>query len=139
MSSTTLDINTSGHFYQKTPSQVELTITAGDAGGVVLGNVIAVKAADSKGYKHDGSEAYAAAIAGIADGTYAQNATINFWRNGQQATLTGLTAGSEYFAKQDGSLDVWANIGASQWTRSMGVAQSTTLLDIEIGPVIQHP
>ena len=133
-------VNANGHFITVADATLEDTIIVGEAGGLVAGNVIAVKAADSKGYKNDGTEAYAAAIVGICDGTYAAAATASYFGNGDLATgLTGLTAGSEYFAKDDGTLAVYTSLVSTKWTRSMGVAKTTTSLQVEIGPVQQVP
>jgi hypothetical protein len=134
---TNLNINGSGHFVQESDDQRLDTIVSGENLGI--GSVPYLKAADSKAWKHDGTEAAAAALLGVCDAAAVAPAVGSIVTEGNCVVTGPLVPGTEYFAKEDGTLDIYANIGAGQWTRSMGVAMSATSLRVHLGPVIQHP
>ena len=139
MSTTTAAyLNASGHFQQATITTPEGSAVTDSA--LIAGNVVYEESTGHVALNTGATDAIVAAITGIADGTYASTATASFFKAGQDATgLSGLTAGTEYFAKQDGTLDIYANVSSGSWTRSMGVALSATSLRVRLGEVVQHP
>lgn len=137
---TAMDVNASGHLARKSidVSDSLPTVTAGEA--LALGDILYMDATASKAKKFDGTEAAAGAILGVCDGTYALDATASYYPPGRQVTgLASLVAGSEYFAKGDGSLALYSALTSSQWTRSMGAAISATVLALAHGDVLQKP
>lgn len=139
MSSTVfMKITAGGHLAQDTVQTPEGSGTTDD--NVSAGTVLYVKSTGNLGKNTGTTEIMASAIAGVSDGTYAATGTANYYKTGQRVTgLTGLTAGSEYWAKGDGTLDLYTNVTASTWTRIMGIADSTTSLILQVGQPIQHP
>lgn len=130
-------VNSNGHFAPVADTLA--TVEVDEVAGFVAGSVIFSNGAGTAALYDSNSEANCAAIIGISDGTYADNATASYFQTGMVATgLSGLTAGNEYFADPtDGSLVAFSSIGSGEWTRSMGSAKSSSTLEVKIGPVIQ--
>lgn len=130
--------NPSGHQVSIPEAEAKGNGTAGEI--LALGNVVYVKAADGSLYKHDGNEAPAAAIVGVSDNAYSAAAPASYFQNGDVVVgLSGLTQGTEYWAKDDGSLDTYANIPSTKFTRLIGTALNATSLQLQIGEVTQKP
>lgn len=135
---TAAHFSAAGHLQQDTVQQPEGTGTTDDA--LVVGSVVYRKSTGNLGKNTGATEAIAAGIQGVADGTYAGTSTASFFEDGQLVTgLSGLTAGVEYWARDDGTLDTYANVGSGKWTRPMGVAESATTLRVALGDVVQKP
>lgn len=131
-------INSAGLLAPAVGASGGLSGTAGES--LALGDVVCVKTADGKLWKCTGTEALTAAIVGICDGTYATDTTARYWGVGEVASgLTGLTAGAEYWAKETAALSAYSSVTSTNWTRPMGVAKTTTSLEIRIGDVVQKP
>ena len=130
--------NASGHQISVPESEAKGAGTAGEA--LAFGNVVYVKATDGKRYKHDGNEAPAGAIVGVSDNTYSTDNQMTYFQDADVVPgLSGLTQGTEYWAKEDGTLDTYGNIGAGKFTRLMGTAISATALQLQMGEVAQKP
>lgn len=135
-----VEVNTSGHFAEVATSAIKDTAVLNEAAGVVVGNVTVLEAAVDTVKKYDASsEADCAGIVGIFDGTYANLATASYFTNGSEVTgYAGLTQGSEYYADPTTGLPgLWSAIGSGEWTRLLGVATSTTTLQLQFGEVRQ--
>lgn len=136
-----VNLTTAGNLQQVT---INPTATEGSAvtdSALTLGSVVYVVVATGHVALNTGAtETIGGSIVGIADGTYAATATAKYYTDGAIITgLTGLSIGAQYWAKEDGSLDLFTNVGTGKWTRQMGVATSATSLVVQILDVIQHP
>ena len=131
-------LNASGHFIPDGTVPSALQATAGSAisgAGVAL----YIKAADSKVYPMDGTEAAVNNYCGISDAAYAMGATANYYPPGTQlGGLTGLTIGDLY-AKEDASLVPYSAVGSNKFTRRVAVADSATQITVTDGEVVLHP
>jgi len=138
MASTATQLSAAGHLQTVTIDEPKGSGTAGET--LAIQNVVYLKAADSKLWKPVNTEASVAAIVGISDGSYSADATAAYWQNGDVATgLSGLTAGTEYWCSSAGALVAYSSLSSSDWSRPMGVALSTTSLQVQIGDVVQKP
>lgn len=107
------------------PARVFVTLRASDASGKVR---IATN-----------TEADVAGLLGFAPKAAGAEKSILLYRDGDVVPgFTGLTPGQEYFLDVSG-VDTFANLSASQWTRSIGVARSSTHLELRFGQVLQKP
>lgn len=130
-------MNSNGHLVPVADTLA--TIEVDEVGGFAVGDIIYSNGADTAAKYDSNSETACASILGIADNTYADNATASYFRSGDNATgLSGLTTGVEYFADPStGGLSPYSSIASGEWTRSMGHAISTDELSLKIGAVFQ--
>jgi hypothetical protein len=111
-----------------------LTLTNGDAAPHALGDVVYISAADTgKKAKADATgtkDAIAFAMGAITNGT-----TGAYQTDGILSGLTGLVTGSVYYlsAATAGAMTVTAPSAAGQFVVRLGIAISTTELEIQIG------
>lgn len=104
-----------------------------------LGVCVAVLSSGSLGLP-DGSEARAAAILGVSIGDYASGAEATYAvSSGRVTGLEGLTPGTELWAGTAGALVPYADVASGDWTRPMGVADSSTTFRLLIGSVVRKP
>ena len=103
----------SGHLAQSADADPKGSGTAGET--LAVGNVVYLKAADSKLWKYAASaEATCAGIVGVITTGGDADASVEFAQSGDSATgLSGLTAGTEYWAKSDGSLAAFSGVVAA--------------------------
>jgi hypothetical protein len=136
-----VNLTTAGNLQQVTINPTAAKGSAVTDSALVLGNVVYVVTATGHVALNTGAtEAIGGAIVGIADGTYAPAATASYFMDGSIISgLTGLTQGDQYWAKEDGTLDLFTNVGAGKWTRLMAVATSATSVTVQMGDIIQHP
>lgn len=132
-------VNASGHIITAADAPATAASGSGTTDAILsIGTIVYRKGTGNLGIP-DGTEALTAAIVGIADAAYIATATGGYFVDGQQVTgLSGLTPGTEYWAKQDGTLAVYSGVSSGSYTRMMGVAESATTLRVAIGNVIQH-
>jgi len=105
------------------PARVFVTLRSADASGKVR---VATN-----------TEADAAGLLGFARKAASAERAVLLYRDGDVVPgFTGLTPGQEYFLDVSG-VDTFANLSASQWTRSVGVARSATKLELRFGIVLQ--
>lgn len=107
---------------------------------LVAGDVLYVKSADGRLWKHAGTELQAAAIVGLCTGTFATAATgVTWYGPGDiMAIAAGKTAGDELYAKEDGLAVTIGNVVATNYTRRLGSVLGGGLrLQVSLGMVFQ--
>ena len=100
---------------------------------------VCVRSADASGKVRiaTNTEADAAGLLGFAPKAAGAEKSILLYRDGDVVPgFSGLTTGQEYFLDVSG-VDTYANLSASQWTRSVGVARSSSRLELRFGQVLQ--
>lgn len=102
---------------------------------------VSLRAADASGKVRisTNTEADAAGLLGFAPKAASAERSILLYREGDVVPgFSGLTPGAEYWLDVS-SVDTFANLSASQWTRPVGVARSANHLELRFGDVIQKP
>ena len=135
-------INASGHLVNVADDAAVLdTAVLNEAGGVIVGSVLVMEAAGTVKLYDASSEADCSGIVGVANGTYANGATVSYFTDGDEITgLTGHTPGTQLWAAPaTGTLVPYGSVGSSDWTRPMGTSTSATTVQLQIGDVIQKP
>lgn len=111
--------------------------------GLVAGNVVYVRSTGTPGHLLlcDGSSsAIAWSVVGVVGATYTNGDTATYGKSGQRVTgLSGLAPGVLYWSSAVGTLVTWDNVPSATWTRPMGVAISTSIIDVNIGDVRKKP
>jgi len=138
MGATQANITSKGHVVQEAEPVIMGEGIAGET--LAAGDVVYLKAADSKLWKFDGTtEDMAAAIVGvIGTGGDATDPVTYFMDNGTCAGAS-LTVGDELWAKHDATLVNWAGLTAAKWTKKMGIATTTSAAQLSMGEVQQKP
>ena len=100
---------------------------------------VTLRAADANGRCRitTNTEADAAGLLGFAPKAASSGKSIHLYRDGDVVPgFTGLTPGQEYHLDVS-SIDTFANLSASQWTRSVGVARGSEHLELRFGLIQQ--
>lgn len=100
---------------------------------------VCVRASDLSGKVRiaTNAEEDVAGLLGFAPKAASAEKSILLYRGGDVVPgFTGLTPGQEYFLDVS-TVGLWSDISASQWTRSVGVARSTTQLELRFGVIQQ--
>lgn len=108
--------------------------TVADVGGVALGDLVYISAADSVTRSDVSAAGIASRVMGMTDAAAADTASVDVCSEGVVTGLSGLTAGARYFANPAvaGGMTVTTPVGTGNTIVQAGYAKSATAFHLHI-------